>query len=82
MELLGRIREHYPELTEERPESHYVYICYNGDWLLAVGQTTGNRPDALDGTPTTQKHTKAGICMMASAIKECPNRFAFIPSGD
>ena len=76
-DLLRMISLNYQLLTE-KPKPPMVYICFNDDWLLAVGKTSDNRADALSGEITTQKHTKAGICMMAKAIKQQNNSFRYI----
>ncbi len=82
MKLVEIIKTKYPSLTDINPGRFFVYVCLNDDWLLAVGQTTKNRPDALEGSVTSKKHTKAGICMMASAIRGTPNKLFYIPSDE
>lgn len=78
MPLIDKIKLKFPNLSSSTKNKSYVYICINDDWLLAVGKSTSSRDEALNGNITSQKHTKAGICMMARTIKGKLNDIYYI----
>jgi hypothetical protein len=80
MSLIDKVKSNFPSLTSTPSEQldTYVYICTNDEWLLAVGKSTSGRADALDGKITKLKHTKAGICMMASTLKGKNNTIHYV----